>query len=64
MSGRSDALYFLPESFDGTSDLLQYVADRDYHYALEHIVETEDENVYSEYFQYGLSELNVAYSNT
>ena len=64
MSGRSDALYYLPESFGGTSDQAKYVADRDYQYALEHIVETEDENVYSEYFQYVMSELNVAYPNT
>ena len=33
MSGCPDALYYLPESFGRTSDLLQYVADRDYHYA-------------------------------
>ena len=48
----------------GTSDLLKYVVDRDYQYALEHIVETEDENVYSKYFQYVMSELNEAYPNT
>ena len=30
VSGRPDALYYLPESFSGTSDLLKYVADRDY----------------------------------
>ena len=64
VSGRPDALYYLPESFGGTSDLLKYVVDRDYQYALEHIVETEDENVYLEYFQYVMSELNVAYPNT
>ena len=56
--------HYLPESFGRTSDLLKYVADRGYQYALEHIVETEDENVYSEYFQYVMSELNVAYPNT
>ena len=48
MSGCPDALYYLPESFGGTSDLLKYVAERDYQYALEHILETEDENAYSE----------------
>ena len=64
VSGRPDALYYLPESFGGTLDLLNYVADRGYHYALEHIVGAEDENVYSEYFQYVMSELNVAYPNT
>ena len=64
MSGRADALCYLPESFGGTSDLLKYVADRDYQYALEHVVEAGDENVYSEYFQYVMRELNVAYPNT
>ena len=64
MSGRLDALYYLSESFGGTSDLLNYVADRDYYYALEHIVGSEDENVYSEYFQYVMSELNVTYNST
>ena len=64
MSRRPDALYYLPESFGGTSDLLNHVADRDYYYALEYIVETKDENVYSEYFQYVMSELNVTYPNT
>ena len=64
MSGRPDTLYYLPESFGGTSDLLNYVAHRDYYYALKHIVGTEDENVYSEYFQYVMSELNVTYTST
>ena len=64
VSGRPDALYYLPESFGGASDLLNYVADRDYYYALEHIVGIEDENIYSEYFQYVMSELNVTYPNT
>ena len=64
VSGRPDTLYYLPESFGGTSDLLNYVADRDYCYALEHIVGTENENVYSKYFQYVMSELNVTYPNT
>ena len=38
---RPDAVYYLPKSFGGTSDLLKYVPDRDYQYALEHIVGTE-----------------------
>ena len=64
VSGRPDALYYLPESFGETSDLLNYVADRNYYYALKHIVGIEDENVHSEYFQYVMSELNVTYPNT
>ena len=65
MLGRPDALnYYLPEAFGGTPDLLKYVAGRDCYYALKHIVGTEDENVYSEYFQYEMSKLNVAYPNT
>ena len=59
-----DAQYYLPESFGGTSDLLKYIADRDYQYALERVVETGDEDVCSEYFQYVMNELNVAYPNT
>ena len=64
MSGHPDALYYLPESFGETSDLVNYIADIDYYYALKHIVGTVDENVYSEYFQYVMSELNVTYPNT
>ena len=37
VSGRPDTLCYLPESFGGTSDLLDYVGDRDYHYTLDHI---------------------------
>ena len=64
VSGRPEAFCYSPESFGGTSDLLKYVANRDYQYASEHIVETEDENVYSEYFRYVMTEVNIAYPNT
>ena len=33
-------------------------------HVFQHIVGTEDENVYSEYFQYVMSELSVTYPNT
>ena len=64
MSGRPDAFCYFPESFGGTSDLLKYVADRDYHCVLDHIVGAVDEDVYLEYFQYVMSELGAAYPNT
>ena len=35
--GHPDTLWYLPESFGGTSDLLDYVGDRDYHHTLDHI---------------------------
>jgi hypothetical protein len=52
ISGRPSALYYLPSSFGGMSNLLLPVPEVHMDYASRHLVEMREENYYQEYFKY------------
>ena len=63
VAGRPDAIYYLPESFGGTS-CMQEVAERDMNYACQHLICNEYENEYFLYFQYVMAELLIPFPST
>ena len=64
ISGRSDALYYLSESFGGTPNLMQNVPGQELQYSCENLIIHEEENVYFEYFKYIMNELNLSYPSS
>ena len=56
--GRPDALYYLPELSGGANHFLLPVPEADINYVRSHIVETEEDNLYQEYFNYVLQSCN------
>lgn len=50
VAGRPDALFYLPELNRGVGNLLLDVPQRDIRYVAEHIVEVDQSNEYTEYF--------------
>lgn len=52
ISGRPDSLYYLPQLHGGSCNLSLPVPLCELDYVRSHVVETEEENVYKEYFQY------------
>ena len=57
--GRPNAIYSLPEAHGGVGGLIVDVPDNELEYAIEHLVEKEDENEYHDYFKYVADTLNL-----
>ena len=60
VSGRPDALFYLPEVHGGLPGLLQPVPEEELSYATDHLVDEEEPNVYQEYFEYVMRERNMS----
>ena len=56
--GRPDTLYYLPGLSGGANHFLLPVPQADINYVRSHIVETEEDNLYQEYFNYVLQSCN------
>ena len=52
VSGKPNALYYLPEQYGGTSNLMLNVPRREIHYARNNLIEKEESTVNFEYFEY------------
>lgn len=59
VAGRPDSIFFLPERFGGQDQKVS-VNNRDIQYVWSHIVQKEEHNVYTEYFDYVRAETNIA----
>ena len=58
VAGRPDSIFYIPENYGGT-DMKIVVAERDIVDTLEDIVENEEENEYTEYFDYVMTGLSL-----
>jgi len=59
VEGRPDSLYYLPELSGGANHFLLPVPEAETNYARSHIVETEEDNLYQDYFNYVLQSCNL-----
>ena len=60
ISGRPDSLYYLPQLHGGSCNLSLPVPLCELDYVRSHVVETEEENEYQEYFQYLAQTCNLS----
>eukprot|EP00795_Rhopilema_esculentum_P014495 gene14495-5557_t len=52
VTGRPDSLYYLPDINGGLDNLILPVPEQEYLYAKDHVISTDEENQYQQYFEY------------
>ena len=62
VAGRPDSIFYLPENYGGT-DMKMFVSERDIEDTGSNIIVNEEENEYSEYFEYVRNELSLELPN-
>ena len=59
VEGRPDSLYYLPELSGGANHFFVPVPEAETNYARSHIVETEEDNLYQDHFNYVLESCDL-----
>ena len=59
VKGRPDSLYYLPDINGGLDNLILPVPEQEYLYAKDHVISTDEENHYHQYFEYVMQVCNL-----
>lgn len=62
VSGRPDALFYLPEHFGAMANILHEVPSDEFNYVSQNIIQIDEDNEYKDYFDYVCEKLGIAKS--
>lgn len=62
VSGRPDALFYLPEHFGAMANILHEVPSDEFNYVSQNIIQVDEDNEYKDYFDYVCEKLGIAKS--